>query len=123
VFNVTLLLKLLIVIVHLVGSCFYIHEMHGENNIKTLYYPLLHKICSSKASLNKSRFDKTCFTDELSRHFCYRSNNNNNNIIIIIIIRIKVHRTSILPVVLFGCGTLSLTFREKHSSLRRRLRC
>jgi hypothetical protein len=26
----------------------------------------------------------------------------------------KIHRTTILPVVLYGCETLSLTLREKH---------
>jgi hypothetical protein len=29
-------------------------------------------------------------------------------------IKIKIYRTSILPVVLYGCETLSLTLREKH---------
>jgi hypothetical protein len=27
---------------------------------------------------------------------------------------LKIHRTIILPVVLYGCGTLSLTLREEH---------
>jgi hypothetical protein len=34
-------------------------------------------------------------------------------IIIIIIIMIKVHRTTILPVVLYGCETWTVTLREE----------
>jgi hypothetical protein len=29
-------------------------------------------------------------------------------------LKIKIHNTIILPVVLYGCGTWSLTLREKH---------
>jgi len=29
-------------------------------------------------------------------------------------LKIKIYRTIILPVVLYGCGTWSLTFREEH---------
>jgi hypothetical protein len=29
-------------------------------------------------------------------------------------IKIRIHRTIIVPVVLYGCGTLSLTLREEH---------
>jgi len=29
-------------------------------------------------------------------------------------VNIKIHRTAVLPVVLYGCETWSLTFREEH---------
>jgi hypothetical protein len=29
-------------------------------------------------------------------------------------VKVKIHRTTILPVVLYGCETWSLTLREKH---------
>ena len=33
-------------------------------------------------------------------------------------ITIKIYRTIILPVVLFGCSTWSITLREEHNRLR-----
>ena len=40
------------------------------------------------------------------RDWRYNNNNNNNN-------KIKINRTIILPVVLYGCETWSLTLREE----------
>jgi hypothetical protein len=33
-------------------------------------------------------------------------------------VKIKIYKTIILPVVLYGCETLSLTLREDHNKLR-----
>jgi hypothetical protein len=37
-------------------------------------------------------------------------------------VKIKIYKTIILPVVLYGCETLSLTLREEHRLRRRRIR-
>jgi hypothetical protein len=37
-------------------------------------------------------------------------------------LKVKIYRTVILPVVLYGCETWSLTFKEKHRFLRTELR-
>jgi hypothetical protein len=59
-FNVILLLKFLIVIVHLVGSFFDIYKMHGENNIK----------CYARSVMEKSsNFQSRNIFTEFKKYF------------------------------------------------------
>jgi hypothetical protein len=57
--------------------------------------------------INKSRLK--------SGNACYHSVQNlSSSIVLSKDMKIKIHRTVILPIILYGCETLSLTLREEH---------
>jgi hypothetical protein len=47
-------------------------------------------------------------------YFAYKLENHYSKISLSIIHHIKIYKTIILPLVLYGCETLSLTLREEH---------
>jgi hypothetical protein len=64
--------------------------------------------------------DQNCIHEEIrsrlnSGNACYHADQNHlSSLLLSRNVKIKIYKTIILPVVLYGCETLSLTLREEH---------
>jgi hypothetical protein len=77
-------------------------SFEGEAKFKYLGTTLTDKNCMQDEIMSKLNSGNACYQSLLSSRLLSRN------------VKVKIYKTIILPVVLYGCETLPLTLREEH---------
>jgi hypothetical protein len=94
------------------------HQTAGQSNYIRLAYKSFEKVAKFKY-LGATLTDQNCIQEEIrsrlnSGNACYHAVQNLlSSHLLSRNVKIKIHKTIILPVVLYGCETWSLTLREE----------
>jgi hypothetical protein len=96
------------------------HQTAGQSNYIRVTNKSFEKVAKCKY-LGSTLTDQNCIDEEIrsrlnSGNACYHAVQNLflSSRLLSINVKIKIYKTIILPVVLYGCETLSLTLREEH---------
>jgi hypothetical protein len=95
------------------------HQIAGQSNYIKVANKSFKKVAKFKY-LGTTLKDQNCINEEIrsrrnSGNACYHAVHNLlSSCLLFRNVKIKIYKTIILPVVLYGCETLSLTLREEH---------